>query len=244
MARRVDGSRTDPTPSDSDTEVVAVPARTFISRILPVAAITVGLLVAAPASEAKQKKKDKPVVAKIALGDKRVKKASASAKKPKAKTSQTLAPCQNTDVLPSAENIELVRAAILCLHNQIRSQNNLPLLKDNAKLRKAATSHSSAMVGQGFFDHTSPDGDSFVDRIIGAGYAKRNDGWTLGENLAWGTGDLSSATGVMNAWMNSAGHKANILKKAYREVGIGIKLGVPSDNGVGATITADFGVKL
>jgi uncharacterized protein YkwD len=83
-----------------------------------------------------------------------------------------------------------------------------------------------------------------VDRIIGAGYAKRNDGWTLGENLAWGTGDLSSAKGVMDAWMNSPGHKANILKKAYKEVGIGIKLGVPSDNGVGATVTADFGVKL
>ena len=39
----------------------------------------------------------------------------------------------------------------------------------------------------------------------------------------------------MNAWMNSAGHKANILKKAYREVGIGIRLGVPTDDGVGAT---------
>ena len=48
----------------------------------------------------------------------------------------------------------------------------------------------------------------------------------------------------MNAWMNSAGHKANILKKAYREVGIGIRLGVPTDEGVGATVTADFGVKL
>jgi uncharacterized protein YkwD len=246
MARRVDRSRTDPTSSDSATEVAAVPARSLISRFLPVAAITVGLLVAAPASEAKQKKKDKPVIAKIALGDKRVKKAHASAgkKKPKAKISQTLAPCQNTDVLPTAANIELVRAAVLCLHNQIRAQNKLPLLKDNAKLRKAATSHSNAMVGEGFFDHTSPDGDTFVDRIIGAGYAKRNDGWTLGENLAWGTGDLSSATGIMNAWMNSAGHKANILKKAYQEVGIGIKLGVPSDNGVGATITADFGARL
>jgi uncharacterized protein YkwD len=244
MARRVDGSRTDPTSSDSDTEVAAVPTRSLFSRFLPVAAITVGLLVAAPASEAKQKKKDKPVIAKIALGDHRAKKAHASAKKPKAKTSQTLAPCQNTDVLPTAENIELVRAAILCLHNQIRAQNKLPLLKDNAKLRKAASGHSNAMVSQGFFDHTDPDGDSFVDRIIGAGYAKRNDGWTLGENLAWGTGDLSSATGVMNAWLNSAGHKANILKKAYEEVGIGIKLGVPSDSGVGATITADFGTKL
>jgi uncharacterized protein YkwD len=221
-----------------------VPARTLIARILPVAAIAAGLLVAAPAADAKSKKKDKPVIAKIALGDKRVKKAHASAKKPKAKTSQTLTPCQNTDVLPTPDNVDLVRAAILCLHNQIRSQNNLPLLKDNAKLRKAANSHSSAMVNEGYFDHTSPDGDSFVDRIIGAGYAKRNDGWTLGENIAWGTGDLSSAKGVMDAWMNSPGHKANILKKAYREVGIGIRTGVPSDEGVGATITADFGVKL
>jgi uncharacterized protein YkwD len=149
-----------------------------------------------------------------------------------------------TDVLPTTENLELVRAAILCLHNQIRQQNNLPLLKDNLKLRKAAVGHSADMVGEGFFDHTSPNGDSFVDRILDAGYAKRNDGWTLGENLAWGTGDLSSAKGVMDAWMNSAGHKANILKRAYKEVGIGIKLGVPSDDGVGATIPADFGVKL
>ena len=216
----------------------------FLSRVLPAAVIAAGLLIASPAAQAKEKRKDKPVIAKIALGDKRVKKVKASAKKkPKAKTSQ-LAPCQNTDVQPTPETIEVVRAAILCLHNQIRAQNGLPLLKDNGKLRKAASGHSSDMVDQGFFDHTSPDGDTFVDRIIGAGYAKRNDGWTLGENIAWGTGDLSTPAGMMNAWMNSAGHKANILKRAYKEVGIGIRLGVPSDEGVGATVTADFGTKL
>ena len=100
------------------------------------------------------------------------------------------------------------------------------------------------MVNEGYFDHTSPSGNTFVDRILSARYAKRNDAWALGENLAWGTGDLSTPAGIMQAWMNSAGHKENILKKAYREVGIGIRLGVPSDNGVGATITADFGAKL
>jgi uncharacterized protein YkwD len=216
-----------------------------LTRILPVAVITAGLLVASPAADAAGKKKTKTVTATIALGDKRPVTVKASAKpktKVKAKTAQIT--CTNTDVVPTPETIEVVRGAILCLHNQIRAQNGLPLLKDNAKLRKAAIGHSSTMVSQGFFDHTSPDGDTFVDRIIGAGYTKRNDGWTLGENLAWGTGDLSTAQGVMNAWMNSAGHKANILKKAYREVGIGIKLGVPTDNGVGATITADFGAKL
>jgi uncharacterized protein YkwD len=214
-----------------------------LTRILPVAAITAGLLVASPAAHAADKKKAKTVTATIALGDKRPTKVKASTKpKVKAKTAQIT--CTNTDVVPTAETIEVVRGAILCLHNQIRSQNGLPLLKDNAKLRKAAIGHSSTMVSQGFFDHTSPDGDTFVDRIIGAGYTKKNEGWALGENLAWGTGDLSTAQGVMDAWMNSAGHKANILKKAYREVGVGIRLGVPSDEGVGATITADFGVKL
>ena len=130
----------------------------------------------------------------MALGDKRP--------APKAHVAQT---CANTDVMPTPANIELVRAAILCLHNQIRAQNNLPLLKDNLKLRKAATGHSSDMVDEGYFDHTSPAGETFVDRILGSGYAKNTDGWTLGENLAWGTGDLSTANGVMNAWMNSAG---------------------------------------
>jgi uncharacterized protein YkwD len=215
-----------------------------LTRFLPVAAIAAGLLVAAPAADAAGKKKTKTVTAKIALGDKRSTKAKASAAKPKVKAKTAQITCANTDVTPTPETIEVVRTAILCLHNQVRAAQGLPLLKDNAKLRKAATGHSSTMVSQGYFDHTSPDGDTFVDRIIGAGYTKKNAGWTLGENLAWGTGDLSTAQGVMSAWMNSAGHKANIVKKAYREVGIGIRLGVPSDEGVGATITADFGVKL
>jgi uncharacterized protein YkwD len=237
-----------------------VPTHKLLNRILPVAAITAGLLLGAPAAQAADGKKKKTVTATIALGDKRpatIKaksrrakpKATASAVKPKpkrktkARTSQ-LTPCTNVDVMPTPETIEVVRDAILCLHNQIRSQKGLPLLKDNAKLRKAANGHSSAMVGEGYFDHTSPDGDTFVDRILDARYAKSDDAWSLGENLAWGTGELSTASGLMDAWMNSSGHKANILKKAYREVGIGIRLGVPSDAGVGATVTADFGVKL
>jgi uncharacterized protein YkwD len=216
-------------------EVAAVHTRSSIARFLPVAAIAAGLLVAAPAADANSHRKQSPVIARIALGNQR-------GKKVKAKTSQAVV-CQNTDVLPTAANLDQVRAAILCLHNQIRAQNNLSLLKENPKLRKAAAGHSADMVDEGYFDHTSIDGGSFVDRIIARGYVKRNAGWALGENLAWGTGDLSSAKGVMDAWMHSAGHKANILKKAYREVGIGITLGVPTDDGVGATITAEFGVK-
>jgi uncharacterized protein YkwD len=169
--------------------------------------------------------------ATVALGDKRAPRARAAAE------------CANADLMPAADNLDQIRAAVLCLHNQIRASKGLPALKDNSKLRSAAAGHSDDMVDEGYFDHTAPTGDTFVDRILGARYAKKTDGWTLGENLAWGTGDLSTPAGVMNAWMNSAGHKANILKRSYREVGIGIRLGVPSDAGVGATFTADFGAK-
>jgi uncharacterized protein YkwD len=205
------------------------------ARKLITAAVTAAVLVAAPAAAhgktTPHHKKQGPK-ASIALGDKR---------KATARTSAIT--CSNTDVMPTADNLDQIRAAVLCLHNQIRQQHNLPRLADNAKLRKAAAGHSADMVDEGYFDHTTPSGDSFVDRIFSAGYVKRNDAWTLGENLAWGTGDLSTANGVMQAWMNSAGHKANILKRSYKEVGVGIRLGVPSDAGVGATFTADFGAK-
>jgi uncharacterized protein YkwD len=206
-----------------------VPARTT-RKLIAAAAATAVLLVPAAASGKTPKTHHGPK-ATIALGDKRP---------PKATASQD---CANTNLLPTAQNVELIRAAVLCLHNQIRAQHGLPLLKDNVKLRKAATGHSSDMVDEGYFDHTSPGGETFVDRILGAGYAKRTDGWTLGENLAWGTGDLSTPAGVMNAWMNSAGHKANILKRSYKEIGVGIRLGVPTDPTVGATFTTEFGAK-
>jgi uncharacterized protein YkwD len=212
-----------------------VPATTLLSRILPAAAVAVSLLAPAGAQA-------KDVKATVALGDKRPAKASvAKGKKAKA---QVAADCGSTDVLPTADNLAQIRAAVLCLHNQTRAAKGLPLLRENAKLDKAALGHSNDMVAAGYFDHTTPGGTSFVDRIFAAGYVKRDGGWVLGENLAWGTGDLSTPDGVMNSWMNSPGHKANILKRAYREVGIGIKLGVPTDDTVGATYTLDFGAKL
>lgn len=230
-----------------------MPAK-FFTRLLPAAAVAAGLVFASPAAadaavaKTKGTSKSKTVTAKIALGDKRSPQAKAKAKASKAKKNvkakASVAPCTNTTITPDAANLELVRSVLLCLHNQIRAQAGLPTLKDNAKLRKAATGHSNDMVNDGFFDHTSPNGDTFVDRILDAGYAKRNDAWTIGENLAWGTGELSTPQAIMDAWMNSAGHKANILKKSYKEVGISVRLGVPSDGTVGATVTADFGAKV
>jgi uncharacterized protein YkwD len=158
---------------------------------------------------------------------------------------QRQAPCANADLMPVAGNLSTVRAAVLCLHNRERAAHGLPSLHESFKLRIAAAGHSNHMVSKHFFDHTSPSGSDMVDRILGTGYA-RNQGWALGENIAWGTGDLATAAQIERAWMHSPAHKANILRRTYREIGIGIAVGAPvTDAGGmdGATYTADFGAR-
>ena len=136
-----------------------------------------------------------------------------------------------------------IRAAILCLHNQIRAENDLPALRENKKLRKAALGHSRDMVKDSYFEHTTPEGVTMVDRILRAKYVREDQGWELGENLAWGTGSSARRAASSTAWMDSPGHRANILNAGFREMGVGI---VARRAGLGRarapTYTNDFGV--
>ena len=152
--------------------------------------------------------------------------------------------CANTDTVPARGNLADVRAAVLCLHNREREAHGLPPLKENPKLRRAAQGHSDDMVGSGYFAHESRSGADMADRILRTGYA-RSQGWSLGENIAWGTGSLGTAAEIQRAWMESPGHRANILRRQFREIGIGVAVGAPVDSGGldGATYTADFGVR-
>jgi uncharacterized protein YkwD len=203
-----------------------------IRRAAALTLLFAGLLVPTATSHAgpaKGVKRDASVRAHIALG------ASGPARASQEE-------CADADIAPDAGNVDEVRAAILCLHNQIRAERGLPLLRENAKLRRAALGHSSDMVSRGFFEHTTPNGVTMVQRIQAARYTSPRFGWALGENLAWGTGSLATPRLIMKAWMDSPGHRANVVKRAYREIGIGVVAGVPSDRDSGATYTADFGV--
>lgn len=154
--------------------------------------------------------------------------------------------CQNTDVRPTAENLDQVRGAVLCLQNQERAGHGLAALRENPRLRVAASRHTDDMVQARFFEHTTPSGTTMVQRIRRAGYLSGTRAWSIGENLAWGTGPLATAAGIHAAWMRSPGHRANILRDQYREIGIGIRLGVPvqlSVSQLGATYTTDFGFR-
>ena len=111
----------------------------------------------------------------------------------KAKAAQE---CANADLEATRENLGRIRNAILCLHNRIRAEHDLPALRENRKLRKAALGHSQDMVRNRFFEHTTPRGMTMVDRILRARYAREDEGWALGENLAWGTGSYGTPRGV------------------------------------------------
>ncbi|MFJ6695744.1 sigma-70 family RNA polymerase sigma factor [Streptomyces sp. NPDC091272] len=105
---------------------------------------------------------------------------------------------------------------VVNLLNAERAKAGCGALSSNSLLRTAAQRHSEDMVTRGYFDHTNPDGDGPGERVTATGYR-----WsTYGENIAAGQ---STPAAVMESWMNSAGHRANILNCSFKEVGIGIK---------------------
>jgi len=108
-----------------------------------------------------------------------------------------------------------------------------PALVMNAALRAAARSHSEDMARQNYFSHTSLDGRTFSQRITHAGYAGASP-W--GENIA---GGQSSSAAVVSAWMNSAGHCANMMNPSYRAIGVGYAYRAGST--YGHYWTQDFG---
>ena len=101
------------------------------------------------------------------------------------------------------------------LLNADRNANGLPSLKVNTKLNALADQYAQDMINRGYFSHYDPEGRSPFDRMQQAGITYRS----AGENLAINT----SVAAAERAFMNSSGHRANILNPSFTEVGIGVK---------------------
>jgi uncharacterized protein YkwD len=98
------------------------------------------------------------------------------------------------------------------------------------------------MVREQFFSHDTPDGGTLLARIQPTGYLPNTGDWVVGENLAWGNGPLATPQAIVAGWMNSPGHRANILAADYRDIGIGLAVGSPlATNSGGTTYVTDFG---
>jgi uncharacterized protein YkwD len=142
-----------------------------------------------------------------------------------------------------AKSLRAARAALLCTMNAVRRRVGLRPLRANGRLRRAATAHSSSMVARRYFSHTAPSGGVLTSRMRRVRYlpARR---WFVGENLATGKGRAGSPRSIVRAWLRSPPHRANLLERGFREVGIGLVPGQPGRSRKrGVTWTANFGYR-
>ncbi|MGI5127212.1 CAP domain-containing protein [Pseudonocardia sp. CA-107938] len=123
-------------------------------------------------------------------------------------------------------------AAVVTATNAERARHRLPPLTVDARLAAAARRHSADMVARGFFAHTDPDGLGVDARVRAAGYSYR----VVAENIAAGQPDAAT---VVDAWMHSPGHRANILRPEVTQIGVGIATG-----GIGIHWTQVFATPL
>jgi uncharacterized protein YkwD len=152
--------------------------------------------------------------------------------------------CESADALPGQVSVTDARDAVLCLMNAQRTARGLKRLRAQPDLAEAAGRFARQMVRDRFFDHTSPGGSTMVSRIKATSYLRDAVRWTVGENLAWGTGTKATPQATVDAWMHSADHRANLLDRDFAEVGIGIAAGAPAElqaDEAGGTYVTDFG---
>jgi uncharacterized protein YkwD len=121
-------------------------------------------------------------------------------------TAPPAAPPASTDVSAQDQVVTLV--------NSERGKAGCGPLTANAQLTAAAQGHASDMAARGYFEHTTPEGVTFDQRIRNAGYPSPG-----AENIAQGA---RTAESVMDLWMNSAGHRANILNCDLDTIGVGL----------------------
>ncbi|MFI7538764.1 CAP domain-containing protein [Streptosporangium sp. NPDC049376] len=105
---------------------------------------------------------------------------------------------------------------VLRLTNAERRAGGCPALRDDSRLRSAAQGHSADMAANNYFNHTSKDGRTMTDRIKASGFSPLS-AWA--ENMAWGQ---RTPAEVVKAWMNSPGHRRNIMTCSYTHIGIGV----------------------
>lgn len=114
----------------------------------------------------------------------------------------------------SPSSVSAFEKEVFELVNKERASNGLHTLTWADDIAAVARAHSQDMIDRKFFSHTNPDGNSPFDRLRNAGISYT----AAAENIAYGQ---QTPQAVMNAWMNSSGHRANILNSRVKEIGVG-----------------------
>ena len=130
--------------------------------------------------------------------------------------------------------------------NALRAQHGLHPLRLSRPLAAAATRHSREMARLGYFSHSSADGTTYLTRIRRFYPASGFRSWSVGETLAWESPDLTAADAIA-MWMASPRHRALLLGRSWRDVGISAMRSEVAPGLYGrqpvTVITADFGAR-
>lgn len=130
--------------------------------------------------------------------------------------------------------------------NSIRSEHGLKPLTFSAKLSAAAAQHTREMGTKGYFEHESYDSSEFWKRIERWYPSKGRRSWSVGENLLYSSPDVTASEGV-ELWLNSPQHRANLLSRSWREIGLSAihfdSAPGEFEDGEVTLVTADFGAR-
>ena len=151
--------------------------------------------------------------------------------------------CAGAQSQPEDLTVQEAQDAVLCLLNKRRAAAGLKPLQHNNKLQTASARHNDFMLSRNCFAHQCSGEASMTTRIKNTGYLSGAMSWQVGENIAWGEESLATPAAIVDAWMESPGHRANILNGSYDEIGIAADGGRPGQarHNNAATYTTDFG---
>jgi uncharacterized protein YkwD len=146
----------------------------------------------------------------------------------------------------SRVRLDSLSAGVLVEINTVRREHGLRALRANVRLTAAAAQHSREMAARGYFEHVSWNGTAFWKRIQRFYRRRGYRSWSVGENLLWASPTVDPAR-ALHMWMTSREHRANLLARDWREVGLSavhVQSAPGLYNGDEVTIvTADFGVR-
>ncbi|QFZ24361.1 CAP domain-containing protein [Saccharothrix syringae] len=137
--------------------------------------------------------------------------------RPQTQVQQPEQQAQPEPAAPTKTDVEVAEERVFELTNAERAAQGCPTLAADDRLDAAARAHSADMAAQNYFDHVSRDGRSFVDRVKAAGYPSPG-----AENIAAGQ---RTPEAVVKGWMESPGHRANILNCKLKALGVGMARG-------------------
>lgn len=147
--------------------------------------------------------------------------------------------CEGSGDRPGGDPAAAERATLCLLDHERREHDLAPFARD-ARLDRASRVHSRAMARRAFFAHRGADGSTPLGRMRAAGWPRELGG---AENIAWGAGGAATPAEIVEGWMDSPGHRRNILDPRLRAIGVGIAPGAPErpEPEDAAVYTTDFG---